>query len=764
MIKRDLVLGLNIDGDCTIPECLCAECQLGKFTRLSFIKDPKHQVTRIGELVCADSWGPVSVRSLGDARYFVTFKDDYSGYLDVYFMKKKSETPAYLRIYAAKLLNETGNHILTLRTDNAKGEFVNKVNQAWIEERGIRHETNAPYTPQQNGTAERTNRTLLDSARCMLISSGLPSNFWAEAVAYSVFIRNRVLSKSSEKTPYENWNNRKPDLSDIRIFGSKAYVRIPNPDKLGKRSQEGVFIGRCKTQKAFRVYVPETKKIIISRHVIIDEKVLYSDMNESSDPTPVSDLVLIETNNNDVDMDEDNTQTEAEQPCQPNVINPIDETLQENTTVPDNLNLDANLIPQNDVIIQDEVPEVNNNQPRRSGRTPKYSDRYLEYLQSLNRPTIIHGVPALTHEAEMNQMKEPSTYVEAISCSDSQHWLPAIFEEYDSLIENGTWYLCELPAGRKAIQGKWIFKFKPGHKSTASRFKARFVIKGYSQVFGLDYCDTYAPVAKYYSLRVILAIAAAKDLDMIQLDVKTAFLYGELEEEIYMEQPEGFVVPGKEKQVCRLVKSIYGLKQASRCWNTKFNEFILRFGLSRSSADTCVYFRHQRPGEDDEEFTAFIMYVDDGLAVSSSKTVLDSMLEFLGKEFEIKSLPADRFIGIDINRNRSKRSIHLAQSEYCRRTLARFNMNNCNPLAIPADPGCKLSPEMSPQNEEEKTEMSNTPFLQAIGSLMHLSNLTRPDISYAVGQVSRYSQNPGKQHWKALKRSRLPAQDGRAGT
>jgi hypothetical protein len=347
---------------------------------------------------------------------------------------------------------------------------------------------------------------------------------------------------------------------------------------------------------------------------------------------------------------------------------------------------------------------------------------------------------------------EPSSYLEAISCADSELWIPAIIEEYESLIQNNTWNLCQLPPDHKAIEGKWVMKFKPGFKSTPARYKARFVIKGYSQIPGLDYTETYAPVAKHYSLRVIMAIAATRDLEMVQLDVKTAFLYGTLDEEIYMKQPEGFIVPGREGEVCRLIKSLYGLKQASRVWNIKFNEFLILFGLTRSIADPCVYYRHLRKGEADEEITIFILYVDDGLILSSTKAVLNEMMEFLGKEFDVRSIPPDRFIGIDINRNRIQRTIHLSQPDYVKTVLERFNMSNCSTLSVPADPCAKLTPQMCPQNEEEKQEMAKIPFMECIGSVMHLTHLTRPDIAYAVGQVSRYSQSPGQEHWKALKR------------
>jgi hypothetical protein len=198
-------------------------------------------------------------------------------------MKRKSEVPSLIRLYHATLLNETGNYMLTLRTDNGRGEYVNSENDAWFKEKGIRHETSAPYTPEQNGTAERTNRTLLDIVRCMLLSSGLPSSLWAEAVSYATYIRNRVLSRTGELTPYNYWYGKKPDLSKIRIFGSRAFIRDPSvSSKLEARSQEGVFVGRCNTQNAFRVYIPSTKKILISKDVKVDETMFYNDMKKQS--------------------------------------------------------------------------------------------------------------------------------------------------------------------------------------------------------------------------------------------------------------------------------------------------------------------------------------------------------------------------------------------------------------------------------------------------------------------------------------------------
>ena len=355
------------------------------------------------------------------------------------------------------------------------------------------------------------------------------------------------------------------------------------------------------------------------------------------------------------------------------------------------------------------------------------------------------GLHASTSDPLINP-SEPKSYQEALVSPEADLWKSAMEEEYSSLIENGTWELTALPEGRTTVKSKWVFKIKPGYKDVAVRFKGRMVAKGYTQEHGIDYNETYAPVVKHTALRMVLSLVASLDLDMIQLDIKTAFLYSRLEEEIYMDQPEGFTVPGRETDVCRLIKSIYGLKQAPRLWNKKFYEFLVKFGLTRSTADPCVYFR--RLGE---EVTIVAIYVDDGLVCSNKPDTLTSILEFLGKEFQMRTLSADRFVGVNITRDRERRQLFFAQPHYITFILEKFNMAGCNIKAVPADPNARLSSIMSPTDEEEMAEMRLVPYREAIGSLIYLAVMTRPDISYAVGQVSQYCQNPGRVHWNAVK-------------
>ncbi len=208
--------------------------------------------------------------------------------------------------------------------------------------------------------------------------------------------------------------------------------------------------------------------------------------------------------------------------------------------------------------------------------------------------TVIEHDPSEHYEPISAVLLEPYipiSYQDAISCPDSSSWIPAIHEEYNSIMENETWVIVPLPNGRRAIKCKWVLDFKEGYEGVDPRWKARLVACGYDQLYGVDYLATYSPVVKHHSIRLVLAIVAAFDLEMVQLDIKTAFLYGELKETIYMRQPEGYVIPGREEEVCRLQRPIYGLKQSSNCWNNEFNKFLLQFGFLRSKYDPCVYYR-----------------------------------------------------------------------------------------------------------------------------------------------------------------------------
>jgi hypothetical protein len=285
--------------------------------------------------------------------------------------------------------------------------------------------------------------------------------------------------------------------------------------------------------------------------------------------------------------------------------------------------------------------------------------------------------------------------------------------------KNQTWDLVELPKGRQVIRNKWVLKVKQDRDGN-QRLKARLVAKGYSQRKGIDFQDTYSPVVKYETIRILLSIAAVRKLNLTQFDVKTAFLYGTITEELYMEQPEGF--NDGSGRVCKLNKSLYGLKQSPRAWNETIKEVLIERELSQLMSDNCVFV-------DIDKSLFLSLYVDDGLIFSRSKEEADSVIRSIREKFELTVSEARQYIGLEIDQEED--AIYIGQQKYIEKILREFDMSDCKPVNTPSTPGIKTS--------EEPT---TAPYKEAVGALMFLSNVNRPDISFATGKVARTAANP----------------------
>lgn len=343
--------------------------------------------------------------------------------------------------------------------------------------------------------------------------------------------------------------------------------------------------------------------------------------------------------------------------------------------------------------------------------------------------------------AAMKTSMDPTSYEDAMSREDADLWKRAMDKEMLSLTKNQAWMMEQLPKDRSVVSCRWVFKSKLKTDGTIERYKARLVARGFNQTKGVDYFETFSPLVRYESVRTVLAIAAKYDMEMTQFDIKTAFFNGPLEEDIYMEQPEGYQ-DGTDR-VCHLQKGLYGLKQASRNWNTHFKEFMMEHGLIQSDSDPCIFTRDVNT----EDCMILCLYVDDGLVACKNKELLKVLTSSLKRRFEITYHEPSCYVGIEINRDRKMKTICINQQEYISRMLCRFGMENCKPTKSPMDCSVKLSESKN----EEKVIEKRFPYREAVGSLNYVALISRPDISYAVNILARFSNSPSELHWKAVK-------------
>ena len=444
------------------------------------------------DLVHSDICELNGILTRGGNRYFITFIDDHSRYTYVYLMKHKDQAFQMFKIYKSEVENQKGKKIKILRSDRG-GEYFPKEFSLFCEENGIIHQTSAPYTPQQNGLAERKNRTLVDMLNSMLVNAKLPMNLWGEALLTACHIHNRIPSRKYKVSPYELWKKRKPNLSYLRVWGCLAFYRVPDPKrmKLGPRALKGIFVGYAENSKAYRILDSNSNVIVESRDVEFIKNKFQNDSHPLDEPKTSQ-------------VDKEPTNIERTNISSSNERNQINSSI-----------------------------EV-----RRSTRARKEKNLHPDFISSQsivflvegNRVDVLNKIPILLMVED-----DPKTYKEAMLSRDVAFWKEAINNEMDSLLFNNTWIIVDLPPGSKAIGCKWIFRRKYNTDGSIQTFKARLVAKGYRQKEGIDYFDTYAPVARITSIRVLLALSSIYNLYVHQMDVKTTFLNGDLDKEVYME-------------------------------------------------------------------------------------------------------------------------------------------------------------------------------------------------------------------------------------
>ncbi|CAH9072186.1 unnamed protein product [Cuscuta epithymum] len=584
-----------------------------------------------------------------------------------------------------------------------------------------------PGTPQQNDVAERRNRTFIEMVRSMLSYSTLPPSLWMYALRTATYLLNRVPSKAVHKTPYELWTGRKPSLRHLHIWGCPAEVRVYNPHerKLDLRTVSGFFIGYPEKSKGFKFYCPNH-----STRIVETGNARFIENGQVSGSGEPRNVVIQEQKDNAMF---------------PHVgrINSISN----NNERPEYMVSDAITNDQNEGVVGEQdtnehvvttsnehiITQENDNSSE--GITLRRSSR--EKRSAIPNDYLLYSIE---HECDLSIGEDPVSFKEAMDSINSYKWIDAMNEELKSMYDNKVWELVMLPDGSKRVGCKWVFKTKRDSNGNIERYKVRLVAKGFTQKHGIDYKETFSPVSKKDSLRVVMALVAHFDLELHQMDVKTTFLNGDLEEEVYMDQPEGFLSTGKENLVCKLQKSIYGLKQASRQWYLKFHNTICSFGFIENVVDRCIYMK---------------VSVDDILLAANDMSMMHDVKKFLSKNFEMKDMgEASYVIGIEIFRNRSQGILDMFQRNYINQILERFNMDKCSPGVVPIQKGDKFSLLQCPKNELERKEMDRIPYALVVGCLGYVQTCTRPGMDHwkVAKKVLRYLQGT-KDHMLTFKRS-----------
>ncbi|KAI3516558.1 hypothetical protein L1887_15477 [Cichorium endivia] len=595
----------------------------------------------------------------------------------------------------------------------------------------------------------------------------VPDVLWGEAVNYAVYVLNRVTTKAlTDSTPYEMWTGRKPHVGHLRVFGCVAHMLVTKNHlkKLDERSKRVVHLGIEKGSKAYRLLDPDTGTMFVSRNVIFEENRRWDWEKVSKIKSIPGMTFTVEgfsfDDGNYVDGGEwvPNTPTGSpqsysdwadESPQSSNVgLGSQSLGSQETSSTPNSNSPNSNLpdqsstpvspftqnSPYTPIPFQSLSPTSTQSSNTASSSTGGGAPKRYRLLNDLYEYTDEVDLPA--EELMMvSSDEEPSSYVVA---SRKKEWAQAMNAELASIEKNKTWSLVDLPKNRKPIGLKWVFKVKRDPRGKIIKHKARIVAKGYVQKHGIDYDEVFAPVARIETIRVILALAGSNGWGVHHLDVKSAFLNGNLEEEVYVTQPEGFEKKGELDKVYKLSKALYGLKQAPRAWNSCLDKYLKSLEFKRCPQEYSVYTRMK------EGNTLIIgVYVDDLLVTGSSPNDVKEFKKEMNAKFEMSDLGLlTYYLGIEVSQHEN--CITLKQEAYARNLLEKTRMLECNPTKSPMEHKTKLT------KDGDGDLVNPTEYRSIVGGLRYLTN-TRPDLSFAVGVVSRFMEKPTMAHLQVVK-------------
>ncbi|WVZ96452.1 hypothetical protein U9M48_042090 [Paspalum notatum var. saurae] len=643
--KDEHILGLtNVSFE---KNKICSACQAGK--QVGVPHPAKNIVTtsRPLELLYMDLFSPVAYISIGGNKYGLVIVDDYSRFTWVFFLSDKGETQEVLKKFMTRAQNEYEVKIKKVRSDNGK-KFKKTGVEEYLDEEGIKHEFSVPYTPQQNGVVERKNRTLIEAARTMLDEYKTPDNFWAEAVNTACHAINRLyLHKIYKKTSYKLLTGNKPKVHYFWIFGCKCFIlnKKTKSSKFGPKVDEGFPLGYASNAHGYRVFNKNSGLVEIAVDVTFDENngsQGHLDENVAGNEEPpcaaIKKLAIREVK----PQEKKDEQVDQAQVMMPNVLPCLE---QGGAARP-----------------SEEAPQVGDQTPMSGDfAPPRDAPQEQDYNSNDDSPTAQqeeHG----EQEQENEDQAQPLRVEQALEDLD---WVMAMQDELNNFTWNEVWSLVERP-NQNVIETKWVFQNKQDEHGVVTRNKTRLVAQGFTQVEGLDFRETYAPL-----------LPPTTTSNCTKMDVKSAFLNGPIQELVYVEQPPGFEDPKKPNYVYKLHKALYGLKQAPRAWYECLKEFLLKNGFEIGKADSTLF-----TCKFDNDLFVCQIYVDDIIFGSTNKVFCDEFSRIMTKRFEMSMMgELNFFLGFQIKQ--LKEGTLLCQTKYTQDMLKKFGMENTKPINTP---------------------------------------------------------------------------------